>query len=187
MNKLINFQFKGNRTYVQGGDIYNHVSGLLGNDEYVNDISIRQVTSKNCYLKTAADKTDIVVCIVKTNERNYVLVEGTTSANGSYAFDEEYLLKDATVNGNIVTMEVQDKFSLIENIIALTKKLNYSVNPEVNGKWLFGQLKLDKPFPAKPHNIKIENTRRIPNRFSENSITIDGINYGTIIFIVGKP
>jgi hypothetical protein len=69
----------------------------------------------------------------------------------------------------------------------MTKKLNYAVSPEVNGKWLFGQLKLDLPFPKVQHNIKIESTRRIPNRFSENTITIDEKQYGTILFIVGKP
>ncbi len=38
MNQLIKFHFKGTRTYVQGGDFYDKVSELLGDDEFINDI-----------------------------------------------------------------------------------------------------------------------------------------------------
>lgn len=187
MNKLIYFQFKGERTYIQGGDLYDKVSAILNKDEYINDISFRHLTNKNCYLKSAAEENDKVAGIVKSNQQQYVLVESSTEASGNYAFDEENLVKDTDINENVITMKMQETYTLIENIIAMTKKLNYSVNPEVNGKWLFGQLKLDIPFPDSQHTIVIESTRRIPNRFSENTIKIDGKHYGTIIFIVGKP
>ena len=187
MNTLIRFQFKGGRTYVHGSDFFNKVSTLLSEDEYIKDISFRQVTDKNCFLKSNAEDTDKMRGIVKTNLQQYVLVESEITANGRYEFDEDALVKDARVKSNIIAMEMQDNYSLIENIIAMTKKLNYSVNPDVNGKWLFGQLKLDQPFPDQQDVIQIESTRRIPKRFSENTITIDGNHYGTIIFIVGKP
>jgi hypothetical protein len=172
---------------VHGSDFYNKVSSLLSNGEYIEDISFRQVTNKNCYLKAKPEDAETVAGIVKTNQLRYVLVESDTEANGHYEFDEDALVKDAIVKSNVIAMKMQDNYSLIENIIAMTKKLNYSVNPEVNGKWLFGQLKLDQPFPEQQDEIQIESTRRIPNRFSENTITIDGNHYGTIIFIVGKP
>lgn len=187
MNSLMHFQYKGKRTYVHGSDFYNKVSAILGKEEYINDISFRQVTNKNCYLKSAAEDTDIVAGIVKTNQQQYVLVESKEAASGSYEFDEEALVNSASVQENVITMEKQESHTLIENVIAMTKKLNYSVNPEVNGKWLFGQLKLELPFPDAQHTIVIESTRRIPKRFSENTITIDSKQYGTIIFIVGKP
>jgi hypothetical protein len=187
MNSLIQFKFKGERTYVHGSDFYNKVSALLGLDEYVNDISFRQVTNKNCFLKSAAEDNDTVAGIVITNQQQYVLVESTTTVSGSYLFDEEFLVNEANIEKNIIKMDMQRTHTVIENIIAMTKKLNYSVNPEVNGKWLFGQLKLNIPFPSEVRAISIESTRRIPNRFSENAITIDGKQYGTIIFIVGKP
>lgn len=187
MNSLMHFQFKGQRTYVHGSDFYNKVSALLATDEYINDISFRQVTNKNCYLKSTTEDTDTVAGIVKTNHQQYALVESNEDASGNYEFDEEYLVKDAHVEDNAITMDKQETHSLIENVIAMTKKLNYSVNPQVNGKWLFGQLKLDLPFPDAQRNIVIESTRRIPKRFSENTIKIDGKHYGTIIFIVGKP
>jgi hypothetical protein len=186
MNTLIQFQFKGERTYIQGGDLYDKVTALLCEDEYINDISFRQLTNKNCYLKSTAEDTDIVAAIIKTNIQQYFLVESTTTASERYSFDEDNLVSGAIVNSNVVTMQLHQSYSVIENIIAMTKKLNYSVNPEVNGKWLFGQLKLNIPFPSVLRAITIESTRRIPNRFSENAITIDGKQYGTIIFIVGK-
>ena len=187
MNSLLHFQFKGERNYVHGSDLYNKVSLLLGDDEYIKEISFRQVTNKNCYLKNSAEVGDSVAGIVKTEKNQYVLVEATTSANGSYQFDGELLVKSANIKQSVISMQMQKTHSLIENIIAMTKKLNYSVNPDVDGKWLFGQLKLDQPFPSNISDITIESTRRIPNRFSENAITIDEIYYGKIIFIVGKP
>lgn len=187
MNMLMTFQFKGQRTYVHGSDFYNTVSSMLNTDEFINDISFRHVTNKNCFLKQEPEEGDLIAGVVKTNQRTFKIVEGPSQAEGRYEFDEEGLVNSARVNSSVITMQMAQKYTLIENIIALTKKLNYALDPDVKGKWLFGQLKLEKMFPSASENIQIESTRRIPNRFSENSITIDNQYFGTIIFIVGKP
>jgi len=187
MNELIKFKFKGNRNYVHGSDIFNNITALLKEDEFTLDLSIRKVSTSYCVLKQQAEDGDVVTSIIKTNSGQYVLVNGNESVTERYEFDEENLVANASIDNTLISMDSNTHFTLIENVIALTKKLNYSLEPEVDGKWLFGQLKLTAQFPKEFGKIEIQSTRRLPKRFSENEILVDGVNYGKIIFIVGKP
>lgn len=78
-------------------------------------------------------------------------------------------------------------YSLIENIIALTKRLNYMLAPDVEGKWLFGQLDLKEALPNDWNDLVIARTVAVGNAFSRNRISIDGQEFGEIRFIGGKP
>lgn len=187
MKKLINFKYKADRKYVHGSDIYNIISELLGENEYIIDISFRLFTQKNCVLKKNIEASDKVISIIKTNQSKYVLVQTETNVSESYHFDEDNLVSHSLITDNNISMEIDKKYTLIENVIALTKKLNYFIDPIISGKWVFGQLKLLSHLPAQVGSIKISSTRRITNRFSENEIILDGISYGKIIFIVGTP
>lgn len=187
MNELIKFKFKANRNYIHGSDIFNNVSAFLGAEEYIKDISFRKFTNKHCILKSTEKVDEKAICKIKTNNSSYVLVETNETADSHYEFDEDGLVNDSLIVENEIKMDFDVKYSIIENIIALTKKLNYYIEPIVDGKWMFGQLKLSQTLPLSLKNIQITSTRRISNKFSENEVNIDGKVYGKILFIVGAP
>lgn len=187
MDEFIKFKFKANRNYIHGSDIFNNVSAFLDSEEYIKDISFRKFTNKHCILKSKENLDEKAICKIITNKSSYVLIETNEAVNTNYEFDEDGLVNSALIIGNNIRMDLHDKYSLIENIIALTKKLNYYIEPIVEGKWMFGQLKLSQILPLSLKNIQITSTRRISNKFSENEINIDGKIYGKILFIVGAP
>jgi hypothetical protein len=187
MNTRLNFNFKGERTYVQGGDIFNEVSANLTNEELILDIAFKHFTNKHCQLTTALDANQQAICVIKSNFNRYYLTETEALVTEKYVFNEEKLVAPALIEGQGITMLGNQEYSLIENIIALTKKLNYTLEPDVNGKWVFGQLKLNQGFPELFNRLNITSTRRFKGKFNENRIEIDNKYFGNIIFIVGTP
>ena len=104
----------------------------------------------------------------------------------SYPFDEDAITSGAVLEAEIIRSGHANPYTVIENIIALTKKLNYALSPNINGKWLFGQIDLKKALPTEWDSIKIERTICVGTSFSRNRIVIDGGDCGEIRFIGGK-
>ena len=120
-------------------------------------------------------------------EKRLWLTETDVAVTESYPFDEEAILAHAAVDDQHIQLTVPNAYSLIENIIALTKKLNYALSPQVNGKWLFGQLDLQQKLPKSWESLCIDRTICVANSFSRNRILIDDQHYGEIRFIGGQP
>jgi len=113
--------------------------------------------------------------------------ETTQHVTDSYPFQEECITQPAEVEGTMIRGRRENAYSLIENIIALTKCLNYALTPDVDGKWLFGQLNLEKALPTEWDEIVVRRGVAVGNRFSRNQIEIDGEGFGEIRFIGGAP
>ena len=105
----------------------------------------------------------------------------------SRPYDEDGLVAPAVREGNTIALRGRSQFTPIEEIIALTKRLNYELTPDVDGKWLFGQLDLDDTLPEEYSSLQITRTNVVGTRFSVNTIEIDGARFGDIRFIVGSP
>jgi hypothetical protein len=59
--------------------------------------------------------------------------------------------------------------------------------PDINGRWVFGQLDLDRPFSATRKTLRIELISAKARRFSMSKIFEDDELTGNIRFIVGDP
>jgi hypothetical protein len=114
-------------------------------------------------------------------------VESGRSALGRYEFDEDSLLAPAISNGEEIILRERSGYTPIEEIIALTKRLNYELTPDITGKWVFGQLNVNGPLPGDYSSLKICRTSEVVGRFSVNKIFIDDDAVGDIRFIVGEP
>lgn len=123
----------------------------------------------------------------KGDEIRFWIVEGKEEVVSRYPFDEEKLIAPSHVSEGTITLDVYNEHSAIENIVALTKKLNNTLTPEINGKWVFGQIDLIKPLPPIFNQIKIIRTNERKGMFSCNQVVIDKELVGEIRFIVGQP
>jgi len=180
---MIYFKFKADRNYLHGTDIFNQVSELLG-DENILDISFRSTTDRQCFL--SEEKCGPVVAVIKTQSKTLYLIESDVTIDNRYDFDEDGLVVNAIINGDKISMQLDENYSYIENIVALTKKLNNSLNKPSSGKWLFGQYKSEFDHRNFKGLLEVESSKRIKSRFSENLIYLNGELKSKIMFIAGK-
>ncbi len=201
MHKTLILSYKGNREYLHGSDIFNALSGMAAeltgvSGAYIERITFRRFARMSCDVSTEppADPSGIV-CQAKLHAPGQAactdvwLVETTNPVTSRKPFDEAQLLANATLgsDGRSARLPRGGGYSPIEEVIALTKHLNYAVSPTVNGKWVFGQLDLTKPLPADHQELEIRMKSLVGGRFTVNEILADSRSIGLIRFIVGAP
>lgn len=195
MITYLNLKYKGARTYLQGGDIFNaledafsvsesgYLSKLVFKRFARNQIAVvmEEPTERASVLGTAIWKS------ASGDEKRLWLTEIDVAVTESYPFDEEAIVAQSSINDQHIRLTVPNTYSTIENIIALTKKLNYVLSPNVSGKWVFGQLDLKQELPRSWESLCIDRTICLANSFSRNRILINDQHYGEIRFIGGQP
>ena len=112
------------------------------------------------------------------------VVEQDDSVSGHYEFDEDALCVGAEIDEEMILQTYNSAFSVIENIVALTKRFHNNNLPLTDGKWALAQIVLNERLPVTSGKIQIENYQNIKNRFSRNRIVLDGKLVGEIRFIV---
>jgi len=191
----INLKYKGSRTYLQGGDIYNAIVEELSAqlEGYLARLAFKHFARNQVELlfENPVDSANLVgsgMWRTATGEsQRFWIRETAGSVTDSYPFDEEVITSAAVIEYESIRVEHVNPYTLIENIIALTKKLNYALSPDVKGKWLFGQIDLKQSLPTEWDLIQIERAVCVGSSFSRNRIVIDGADYGEIRFIGGEP
>jgi len=194
-NQKLNLKFKGDRTYIQGGDIFNAVERVARQDDdesYLSQLAFRRFARQDCDLFWTAPPqgTALIaqgrVCQSGT-DRSFWVVETDEPATGRYEFDEASLVEPAVRNGEEIILKERSIHTPVEEVIALTKRLNYELTPDVDGKWVFGQLKLISALPNDYSSLRIRRVIEVAGRFSVNKIMVDDRDVGDIRFIVGAP
>ncbi len=194
-DETLKLRFKGDRRYVHGSDVFNAIDRvILGHDSsaFVAQLAFRRFARHDCELRwkqpPPADSVFAQGRVnVAGNLQPFWVVETTAEVGARYEFDEDGLLSASVVNGDAIELPEPTRHSTIEEVIALTKRLNYALTPDVDGKWVFGELKLNRSFPDDYRVIRIVRVNEMGGRFSVNRISIDGDAIGDIRFIVGKP
>ncbi|MUI52497.1 hypothetical protein [Aliivibrio fischeri] len=179
----LNFKYKGTRNYVHGTDVFNEVHDKL--DSRVIDISFRKVIYNQCDLVSGIDRN--AVSIIKTENAVYSLVENDDNVIERYPYDEDILLIESEINENKIFVKYHNDFSLIEYVVALTKKINNFLNKPEYGQWLFGQFIINAKLPENVDVIEVQQNKVIGGKFSDNNVIMDGNVVGKIKFLVGKP
>ena len=200
MKKTLLLSYKGDREYLHGSDIFDALSGLAeelagGTGAFIERITFRRFARFSCKVltKPPTDPSQIVsqskIRIPGISSIDIWIVETESPITLRRPFDEEQLLANASLgpDGCSVYLPSRTGYSPIEEVIVLTKHLNYAVTPVVNGKWIFGQLDLVEALSADYKEMVIRMKSLVKGRFSVNEILTDGRSIGTIRFIVGTP
>ena len=193
--QALNLGFKGDRNYVQGGDIFNAVEREFrerDTNSYVSHISFRHFVRSDCDLvwERPEDAETLVAqgrWSASTGEQPFWVIESTRPVTGRRGFDEDRLLAPAMLSRDEIRLDQRSEYTAIEEVIALTKRLSYAIEPDVSGKWVFGQLNLDRALAGEYSSLTIERANSIPGRFNVNRIIVDDEPVGDIRFIVGEP
>lgn len=191
--------WKGSRTYLHGSDVFNALVGIVESVSGDRSAYVSHFTFKRFARTALAVTTDQPATNVTTigkarlasaklgTSTNLWIVETGDVITTRRPFDEDGLVATAVVNENTITLSKRSHYSPIEEIIALTKKLNYALSPEASGRWVFGQIDLSCRLDTDHRTTRIERKNIVGNRFSLNEIQLNEKPVGIIRFIVGSP
>lgn len=192
MRKILHFHFKGARNYIQGGDIFDALEAIF-RDKGLNVVQLRFIKfSRNHLALMFEEPNSDVVCdgvAVDLNglRKSFWLIETELPVLDRCDYDEGLITEMAYLSSDEITCRGVEGFSIIEQIIALTKVLNYAKAPVIDGRWVFGQLRLKKSLPATVGQYRVKQRAMLSNRFSVQDIYLDDDDFGEIRFIVGAP
>jgi len=187
--------YKGQRDYLHGSDFYTVITqwahAVYGAAAFVCRLSFRQISRGACVLTTQAPAGSNVgngQVMVSGVEVPFWLVETVEPIQDRYPYDEEAVVAalQVDVQAREAVLPVVTA-TPIEEVIAVTKRLNNEVAPLTNGKWLFGQLHLEQPLTRDGRSLRIAMRSLLANRFSVNDIYYDDELIGNIRFVVGQP
>ena len=191
----LKLEYKGSRKYLHGSDIFNALSNnfseIFPNSFVSNLILKRFARNQLCiFFDKFADENNLMgygnIKLGNGKTKKFWIKETDNEVKSSYEFKEELIESQTIINRNQISVSNIDIFTLIENIIILTKKINYLLCPLIEGNWVFSQLKLEKNFPKNWDKIDII-LEDIKNKsYSQNKIIIDNKNYGIVKFMVAK-
>lgn len=185
------FRFKGNRDYIQGGDIFDELDAWFRQHDYsVRELVFRDFARKQlrCVFRASESgvKAQGTALDNQDNHMPFWLLETAEPVTERYAFDEEAITNQARITGQTIEADAVTGYSVIEQVIALTKKLNYALAPDINGKWVFGQLRLREALPTTVAHLKILQKTMLAGRFSVQEVTLDDRVVGQIRFITSQ-
>lgn len=194
-NYPLNLIFKGERDYLQGGDLYTIVqknaANIFGTKAWINHIVFRGFARNACELilgeiKDVVDMESVrAKCTVQHDGQivNGIIIETKNPITDKYPFDEGQVAKAAVLEGQSIRQKNRAGFSAIEEIIVLTKILHNQLIPVQPRRWIFSQLDLTEPFATEQqclYTIKLK--QNLAGRMTVSQILQDAKIIGTIRF-----
>ena len=201
MDKLLTLRYKGSRDYLHGSDFFNvlmdikeEITGYSGS--FVDRLTFRHYARKMCEITNTQpnDSNNVVGQVRYTvpHDKSHIkfwLVETDKPVTDRYPFDETVILDEINLDQEkrSAVLAQRSVYTPIEDVIVLTKHLNYAISPISSGNWLFGQMDLTEPLTEHYQSLEIQMKNLIEEKFSVSDILIDGRQIGTIRFIMGAP
>jgi len=189
----ISFQFKGNRTYVQGPDIFDAVIGHIRESfDNVRNISVTFhdiIRSQvDCYVTKYSDSTDSEAdCQIRfeSNGTEYIVVikSNDKEITGSYPYPENNIVELCKIEDKTITLEDSIDFSNLEKIVAMNKALMISLFSDAVGKWIFSKLTLDTDFESATYKkYSLTLIKNMGLKLTKTAISLDDKPIGYIYF-----
>jgi hypothetical protein len=188
-NNIEKFEFKGDREYLTGADIFSFFIGstsplynLTIQFHKITEKKLSIQTIKTADLKAMRDNNQVCALLSHKNLKNgtvMVAVETEDNIVDRVPYNEEGILRGAIIFDGIITQNESFNGDFIDRIVALNKMLlNNIVEPN---EWIFSRIDLDSA-SVNPQKISIKMERGIGGRIYQSSIMGDDKFLGTIYF-----
>lgn len=145
----MDFCYKGGRDYVHGTDIFNELSHFVGDVPTIDCVFHGIARQQLIFSDRAPPETrEIKVVCIYEKCNKIVRVYGTEREkiiDCHYDFPEDEILNGCEldpVEKHIVLLD-KSRFSFIENVVAMNKKLLKTLFDAKSGKWFLVRIKLD--------------------------------------------
>jgi hypothetical protein len=195
----VSFCFKGSRDYVHGTDVFNKIIQLNKDffieAEVINiDMTVRSIARTNMNMfelqsfnNNSSTPINAYFSInANGNKIDLLLVENGDEIDCRYEYNEEEIEHTSVVDieEKTITLTNFSKYTLIEKIVAVNKKLLNSLFPNHGGKWYFTKIKLrglnlNTPVSA---TIKLVFKKNLDFKLTDTIIYVEGEQVGNIYF-----
>lgn len=189
-------RFKGQRNYLQGGDIFNAVVPAVveacGEGSYTGQLAFHRFATKQCDMFVAVADDNIVVPDERVCDGHFHaagadwtvwLMETDRAVEGRYAFDEDAICAASAIRDKAVQMTESLDYSPIEIAVALTKHLHNHLYPLVSQRWIFSKLEFSRLLsPEDAAGIQIKLLMNLHNRITKSELRSGDELVGHIYF-----
>ena len=205
MKIILNFEFKGDRKYVHGTDIYSEIEQFAAKKElgFISKIRFKNILYNQGRLliqEKGLDRkqplSDNLSCCAtgelsggKGYNFSLLPIENST-INTRYKFDESLIRNNTKIDLEKRTVYLKENtgYKLIEEIVALTKTLHNVIIPTKDSQWFFTGLMLKNMLirKRKDQSLKIKINHIMANTFSKSKVYLGIEEIGSIEFTLGK-
>ncbi len=191
-------EFKGERDYVQGPDIYNGMNLALIRDFGMRDVrdlslSIHRMTGSNLILsllqrdEEPVEQRPVARMAFHNESRAWKLIatEDETVVTARKSYNEEPVQRAAIFNRDRSALRVEERldYSDIELWVSQNKRLLQLMFPERTGKWLFVRGEFSRYTNTSTYSYsELRLLHNFNFRLTKSEITVDGISCGFIYF-----
>lgn len=195
----VEFSFKGERSYIQGPDLYNSLVNVGFPVEEIKNIHFTAhdfVRTPNCLLYLADAKNDLVnlsgVCVRCNYDVGGVTKwlaitqgsDGLETAN-RVDYDEGKIIRHCHVVEDGIELLEPSPYTFIETVVSMNKHMHQNLFPEANGKWIFTRIDLDE-FVDANEGLSLQLKHNLNYRLTRSDIRIDGSKVGDLYFSLVK-
>jgi hypothetical protein len=193
----INFKYKGKRNYVHGSDIHEKtLSSIVENEKdiptFIRWTFHSPLVRQGLVRVYEYEKVLPVIKGVKARfsmgfENKYLngfLLERLEKISSSYDYDEADVLIGSKLEGKQISMQCKERYTYVEQIIAMTKLLHQNLYPDIK-KWFLTRLSLIPfidPKPIRGKLLYVRAKKYFNGRLTQNLIEIGDQNAGEIYF-----
>ena len=195
----VDLRFKGDRTYLHGTDVYTTAvatlrrqwPGLDGRCRFTfHRLTRTPLTAWAQPFSDAATRPEGCVAEMHVTggvaDASVWFTERTGEVASRYPYDEDAVVREATIDGHGISLAQGPDYTAIEVIVALTKRLHYAVLKPERGRWLFTRLDLTRLLRAGDrHRVSVRLTSTPRAAITRSEIAVDGERLGSIYFSVG--
>jgi hypothetical protein len=190
------FQYKGQRRYISGSDIYYKMLETVNNLWELYPISIsgffHELLTNSAIIQIYEHdqikfNKYIALFLIQVNKKLYdiFILDSGIPVTESYQYDEQVVLRDSEISDNKISMIYNNTFSYIDQIVAMNIKNHQNCFGDFDCCWLFTKIKINniidpKLFYNKKITICLE--KNFNAIFTESLINIDNENIGSIFF-----
>lgn len=188
--------YKGQRNYIQGGDLYSAIIKYLPPDAAPFRLTIHRFATKSCDI--VFSETDYTGPLESSLIAEFAYATGSEKRTGRVIetentidcrapFEEEKIEALCTIDKgqNEIIIAGESGFTPIEVVISMAKNLHYSLYSS-EGKWIFVRLDLERLFQPDDRRLRIGLKHNLNNRLTKSLIESDGIGIGHIFFSLIK-
>lgn len=188
-------QFKGERNYIHGSDIYNEtLTWLISERQDVSLIDFsfhRRASHQLCGIFGVLPEgiEPVAICSFTSGgiRNRLYLVETAVSVTGSYPYPEDEIVSQMTIDLTTRRCALRGDvmYSDIEVWVAMTKAIHYKAFPLLSGKWFFARWRYPR-YVWRSIALKRELciASVFNNKVTRSEVFLDGQKTGEIYFVI---
>jgi hypothetical protein len=200
MKRSLSLEYKGNRNYIHGTDLFDHISQYVLNELKLTELEnvtmaihrmIRSQIKFQLITHPEPERPSNLAAtfrfLVRDTQYICLLQEDGRSVSGRYPYDEDQVTDICNLDSDDKTISLVGKrpFTNIETVVAMNKYLLQTCFPEAGGKWLFTRVQL-KTYGANEqwNKLRLKVIHNFQYRLIRSDIFNGGQLKGSIFFSV---